>query len=124
MLTFFLRLRTFCPFFFWSSLILGGNWTSVPGADPKSFGGEYATSGAYSEFFLGRDQFLLLFQAYFFPAGLILNNLSTKNDSREVQSMLPRKFVENLHTVMAVLVLFEQFLGKVCSYFWPLPLSA
>ena len=30
-------------FFLWSSLILGGNWTSVPGADPKSFGGEYVT---------------------------------------------------------------------------------
>ena len=30
-------------FFLWSSLILGGNWTSVPGARPESFGAEYAT---------------------------------------------------------------------------------
>ena len=38
--------------------------------------------------------------------------------------MLPRKFFEKLHTVMAILALFEQFSGKVCSYFWPLILSA
>ena len=38
--------------------------------------------------------------------------------------MLPRKIFENLHTVMAILVLFEQFSGKVCLYFWPLILSA
>ena len=38
--------------------------------------------------------------------------------------MLPRKSFENLHTVTAVLVLFEQFSGKVSSYFWPLTLSA
>ena len=61
--------------------------------------------------------FSLLFQAYFFPAELILSNLSTKNDSRGLQGMLPRKIFENLHTVMAILVLFEQFSGKACSYF-------
>ena len=38
--------------------------------------------------------------------------------------MLPRKNFENWRTVMAILVLFEQFSGKVCSYFWPLSLSA
>ena len=38
--------------------------------------------------------------------------------------MLPRKFFENLHTVLAILALFEQFSGKVCSYFWPQTLSA
>ena len=37
--------------------------------------------------------------------------------------MLPRKIFENLHTVMAILALLEQFSGKVCSYFWPLTLS-
>ena len=30
---------------------------------------------------------------------------------------------ENLHTVMAILVLFEQFLGKFCLNFLPLNLS-
>ena len=28
--------------------------------------------------------------------------------------MLPRKFFENLHTVVAILVFFEQSLGKFC----------
>ena len=34
--------------------------------------------------------------------------------------MLPRKIFENLHTVMVILALFEQFSSKVCSYFWPI----
>ena len=38
--------------------------------------------------------------------------------------MLPRKIFENLHIVMVNVALFEQFSGKVCSYFWPLTLSA
>ena len=38
--------------------------------------------------------------------------------------MLSRKIFENLHTVMAILVFFKQFSVKVCSYFWPLTLSA
>ena len=31
--------------------------------------------------------------------------------------MLPRKFFQNLHTAMAILVLFEQFSGKFCLNF-------
>ena len=38
--------------------------------------------------------------------------------------MLPGKIFENLYAVMATLTLFGQFSGKVCSYFWPLSLSA
>ena len=37
--------------------------------------------------------------------------------------MLPQKIFENLHTVVAILVLFEQFLGKFCLNFLPLNLS-
>ena len=37
--------------------------------------------------------------------------------------MLPRKFFENLHTVVTILVLFEQVLGKICFKFFPLILS-
>ena len=37
--------------------------------------------------------------------------------------MLPRKMFENLHTEVAILVLFEQFLGKLCLNFLPLNLS-
>ena len=38
--------------------------------------------------------------------------------------MLTRTNVENLRTVMAIRVLFEQFSGKFCLYFRPLTLSA
>ena len=37
--------------------------------------------------------------------------------------MLPRKIFENLHTVVAILALFEQFLGKLCLNFLLLNLS-
>ena len=81
--------------------------------------------GAYSEFFSGRGhQISSLFQAQFFPGRVISSNLSNKNDFREVRGMLPRTFFEKLHTVMVILALFKQFSGKVCSYFWPLTLSA
>ena len=82
-------------------------------------------SGAYSEVFSGRGhQISSLFPAFFFPNKLILSNLSNKNDSRGSAGMLPQKSFENLHTVMAVLVLFEQFSGKFCLYFWFPILSA
>ena len=38
--------------------------------------------------------------------------------------MHPQKIFENLHTVMAISLIFEQFSGNVCSYFWPLTLIA
>ena len=53
--------------------------------------------------------FSSLFQARFFSAELILSNLSAKNDPRGVRGHAPRKFFENLHTVMVILVLFGQF---------------
>ena len=37
--------------------------------------------------------------------------------------MLPRKIFKNLHTVVAILVLLEQFSGKLCLNFLPLNLS-
>ena len=33
--------------------------------------------------------------------------------------MLSQKIFENLHTAMTILVLFEQFLRKVCHIFGP-----
>ena len=54
----------------------------------------------------------------------MINNLSNKGTLWGSGGMLPGKKFENLHTVMAVLVLFEQFSGKVCSYFWSQTLSA
>ena len=38
--------------------------------------------------------------------------------------MLPGKIFAILHTIMVILAFFDQFSGKVCSYFWPLTLSA
>ena len=37
--------------------------------------------------------------------------------------MLPRKIFKNLHAVMAILVLFEYFSGKLCLIFLALLLS-
>ena len=37
--------------------------------------------------------------------------------------MLPRKIFKNLHTAVAILVLFEQFIRKFCLNFLPLNLS-
>ena len=38
--------------------------------------------------------------------------------------MLPRKIFENLHAVIAILELFEQFSGKLCFNFLTLNLIA
>ena len=38
--------------------------------------------------------------------------------------MLPEKIFENLRTVVAISVLFEEFLEKLCLKFLPLILSA
>ena len=68
----------------------------------------------------GGTNFRDFFKSSFFPAELVLSYLNNKNDSRGVRRHAPPKNFENLHTVMAILVLFEQFSGKVCSYLWPL----
>ena len=60
-----------------------------------------------------------LSSSVFFPAELFLSNLSIKNDSREVQRHAPPKNFENLRTAKTILVLFEQFLRKVCPIFGP-----
>ena len=56
------------------------------------------------------------FSSVIFSTGLILSNLNNKNDSRGVRR-LPREIVTNLQTAMAILVIFEQFLRKVCHIF-------
>ena len=76
-------------------------------------------------FFSGRGhQISSFFQAQYFSGRVILINLSNKNDFMGSGACSPEKFFENLRTVMVILALFEQFSGKVCSYFWLLPLSA
>ena len=78
-------------------------------------------SGAYSEIFSGREhQFSSFFKRSFFRQ-INLSNLSsvTKPTLGEFDGMLPRKIFENLHTAMAILVLFELFLRKVCHISGP-----
>ena len=70
-------------------------------------------SGVYSEVFLGRrHQFSSLFKRNFFDR-LNFKQLSNKNDFRRSGGMFPRKIFENLHTAIAILVLFEQCLREV-----------
>ena len=81
--------------------------------------------GVFRNFFKERaPNFITFSSVVFSPAKLILSNLSNKNDSRGSGGMLPRKIFENLHTVMVILTLLEQFSGKICLYFRPLTLSA
>ena len=48
----------------------------------------------------------------------------TKTTPGDSGGMLPRKFFENCHTVMVIIMLFEQFSGKFYLCFWSLILSA
>ena len=79
-------------------------------------------SKAYSEFFTGWHQIfsLHLFKRSFFSAELIGSKLRNKNMALGgSRVMLPRKFFENLDTIMAVLVLFEQFSRQTFYFFTP-----
>ena len=62
----------------------------------------------------GGIKFRHFFKHSFFPAESSLSNLGNKNDSRGVRGHASLKIFENLHTVMAILVLFAQFSGKFC----------
>ena len=66
-------------------------------------------SAAYSEYFsLKMHQVFIYFQAYFFGK-IILKHIKNKKDCKGSRGMLPRKI---LCTVVAILVVFEQFLRK------------
>ena len=75
--------------------------------------------GVFRNFLKEGAPIFVTFLSVFFPAQLFLSNLSAKNDSRGVQGHASRKIFENLHTAMTILVLFEQFLRKVCHIFSP-----
>ena len=81
--------------------------------------------GRIQNFFQGEDtKFRHFFKRNFFPVELFQATYVTKTTLGGSGGMLPRNIFENLHTVMVILALFEQFSGKVCSYFWPLTWSA
>ena len=52
-----------------------------------------------------------------------MKHIEIQKSSRGSRGMLPRKIFENSHTVVAILVLFEQFLNKFCINILPLNLS-
>ena len=70
--------------------------------------------GRIQKFFEGGGINFRYFLSVFFPAELFLVPKTILGRSG---GMLPRKFFENLHTAMTILVLFEQFLRKVCHIF-------
>ena len=63
------------------------------------------------------------FQEHFFPAEFFKSLLRINKALGGSEGMLPQKFFENLHAVVAILVLFKQFLGKFCLNFFTLNLS-
>ena len=75
---------------------------------------------AYSEIFSGRGhQFLTYFKRSLFRQNYFEEILRAKMGLVGLGACYPRKFFENLHTVVAILVVFEQFLGKFCLTFCP-----
>ena len=77
----------------------------------------FLVRGVFRIFFREEAPTFVTFLSVFFPAKLILSNLSTNNDSRGVQGHAEP--FEHLHSVLVILVLIEQFLGKVCHIFSP-----
>ena len=75
--------------------------------------------GIFTNFSRERTSIFVTFFKRIFPAEIFLSNLSAKNDSRGVREHAPLENFENLHTVMAILLLFEQFLRKICHIFGP-----
>ena len=57
---------------------------------------------------------------YIFSGRIILKHIENKKDCRGSGGVLPLKIFNNLYTVVAILVLFEQFLCKFCLNFLPL----
>ena len=73
--------------------------------------------GALKFLFSERAPNFVTFSSAFFPAELIISNLSNKRTLGGSWAMLPRKNFENLQTLITILVLFEQFSGKVLFIF-------
>ena len=79
-------------------------------------------------FFREGHQISSLFQAYFFSGRVNFKQLKygNKNNSRGDRGHAPPKIFQKLAYCNSHFSAFcnLQFLGKGCSYFWPLPLSA
>ena len=88
----------------------------------KPFEKCFRVCGVFKKFFReGAPNFVIFSSVVFFRQ--ILNKTENEKGSKGVRGHALRKIFENLHTVVAILVLFEQFLGKFCLNFLPLNLS-
>ena len=61
------------------------------------------------KFFQGGAPNFDIFQVYFFFGKITLKHIENKKGSRGSGGKLPWKIFENLHPVVAVLVVFQQF---------------
>ena len=75
---------------------------------------------AYIEFFSGGAPNFDTFSSAVFSGKIILKRIENEKGSREVRGHAAPEIFENLHTVVAILVPFEQFLRKFCLNFLPL----
>ena len=68
-------------------------------------------------FFREGAPIFVTFSSVVFSADLILSNLRTKNDFRGIRGHAYQKIFENLHTAMAILVLFSTIFKESLSTF-------
>ena len=95
-----------------------------PQKDVKGLLKNVFMSAAYSEFFSVRGhRIFTYFQAHFFPEELLGSILRIKKAVEGSGGVLSQKTLKNLQTVVAILVLFEQSLRKLCLNLLPLNLS-
>ena len=79
--------------------------------------------GVFSSFFREGASNFDIFSSIVFSGRIILKHIENKKGSRGVWEHAPPENFENLRTIVAILVFFEQFLGKFCLNFLPLNLS-
>ena len=70
----------------------------------------------------GGTKFRHIFKRSFYLQ-IVLKHIENEKDCEEVRGHAPPKKIKNSHSVVAILVGFEQFLGKFCLSFLPLILS-
>ena len=69
--------------------------------------------------FLDGHQILTSSKRSFFSGRVTVKQIEKQKRPKGSRGMLPRQNFENLHAIMAILVLFEQFLGQVLLNFCP-----
>ena len=73
-------------------------------------------SAAYSTFFRKGASNFDIFSSAVFSGRIILKHIENQKGFRGSRGMLPWKIFKKLHTVVAILILFEQFVGKLLNF--------